>query len=543
MRGALRFLALGGLLAAAGARAHEARQMLYSNQVAFGADGEPIVLVGLMDGQTTIRVRGATGLRVSLGGPAKTELALPPGSDLVATVLHSTPGQTRFRVALDGLAGADLGALAKARGAWQARGVEVEEVQLGGLVGYPGRLLDGRRTVLCERGRHATRPAAEARAKALARSLSLDETPGVLAEPVTEPTGRIVARIEPSGVEIQADDLLRLQPLGDAVLEVGQVVSERGTAQEKAEDRPYRGDILIAVDPEGRLAAVNRIPAEALLWGLVPAETYPNAPAAALEAQAITARGKLLSKLGVRHRGDPYHICADQHCQVYAGAGREAPAPTRAVEATRGLMLLDQAERVVDAVYSASCGGHTEHNESAWGGSPLAALRGHPDGAAVPWPAGTAPNEDQVSRFLREPCEAACATATAAGRKAFRWVRRLDQTEIDARVAKRHRIGSLRGIEVLERGVSGRALRVALGGESGHVEVRGELAIRRLFGDLPSSLFVVAETSEGWTFVGGGHGHGVGMCQHGAIGMARAGRSAAEILQHYYPTARVERVY
>jgi stage II sporulation protein D len=110
-------------------------------------------------------------------------------------------------------------------------------------------------------------------------------------------------------------------------------------------------------------------------------------------------------------------------------------------------------------------------------------------------------------------------------------------------------VGHVHALSVTERGVSGRARSLTVAGERGAVEVRGELAIRRQLGMLNSSLFVVQPEPgpdgaiAGWLFVGGGWGHGVGMCQTGAMGRAQAGQDHREILRHYFSGAEVLPLY
>ena len=95
----------------------------------------------------------------------------------------------------------------------------------------------------------------------------------------------------------------------------------------------------------------------------------------------------------------------------------------------------------------------------------------------------------------------------------------------------------------MSRGVSGRVRHVQFIGEHGVADVHGELRVRRLLGNLKSGMFVVDVVGQTWRFTGGGHGHGVGMSQYGAIGMAERGRSAKQILRHYYNGCKVERTY
>jgi SpoIID/LytB domain protein len=204
-------------------------------------------------------------------------------------------------------------------------------------------------------------------------------------------------------------------------------------------------------------------------------------------------------------------LCASEHCQVYAGQGREDPRTTAAIAATRGEFLVRDDGSLVDAVYSSSCGGHTENNEAVWGGTPDPALRGQPDSFC-----GNRPWQTAIS--------------------------------VDA-LQERAGVGRLREVAVAQRGVSGRATRLHLIGDSGETEIKGELAIRHALGNLKSSKLALRADKDAAGHVtalsatGSGHGHGVGMCQEGAVGMARAGRSYPEILTHYYPGTRLRKLY
>ena len=101
----------------------------------------------------------------------------------------------------------------------------------------------------------------------------------------------------------------------------------------------------------------------------------------------------------------------------------------------------------------------------------------------------------------------------------------------------------MRSLEVTGRGVSGRARALAVVGDAGRAVVEGELRIRRLLGNLPSAMFVVERGGGGVVLHGGGWGHGVGMCQWGAVGRAEAGQGYREILRAYYSGAEVGRLY
>lgn len=272
---------------------------------------------------------------------------------------------------------------------------------------------------------------------------------------------------------------------GPAVRVRGDVLRFRG--------RRYAGDLVLAADRDGRLAVVNEVDAETLLAGVVPAETYPSAPPAALEAQAVAARNQLLARLGVRHRTDPFHLCDRVHCQAYGGHERRTPSTDAAVAATRGVVLA-RAGRLVDTVYSASCGGFPATAEQVFSTAPEAQ-------------GGPAPDLDR-------PPDSWCA-----GGDLFRWRRTVPP------------------FEVLDRTADGRVRRIRLDGRV----VTGELRVRKALGGLPSALFNLAGPG---LVEGGGHGHGAGMCQLGAVARAGAGLTAAEILAgDYGPDARLTRLW
>ena len=533
---------------ASGLGRHVEADLLHSTQLAFASDGAPVVTVGLMDRQERVTLVARGGLKITLSGTAGSHVMLAPGEALETHVADGVPGETRYRVILQGARGGDLAAIKDARARWKARGLEVTPVELGGIVGYPGRLLDNRATLLAEPGFHETRDAAEQRVAELMETLTLAEEPRVFAEPVRRARGVVVARGARSGMEVRQRDLLTVTAADGGLIEVKRVEHARGYAHHGFEDRAYHGSIVLAVDPTARLAVVNRIDAERLLRGLVPSETFPTAPAAALDAQAITARGELLAKIGVRHLADPFLVCSSQHCQVYSGTSREKATTDAAVERTQGLMLFDAKGKLVDSVYSASCGGHTEHNEHVWEGVAKSTLRGRADVAkakSLPWAPGAVPSEEQLRRFILDPPPGTHCGTTSFGKKAFRWVRSLPADELDRLVNARYAIGHVRTIRVLQRGVSGRVVRVEFAGSEGNVVIERELAVRRLLGNLRSGMFFVERRAadDAWVFTGGGYGHGVGMCQYGAIGMAERGKDAPQILQHYYGGAGVDRVY
>src|SRR5690606_6960775 len=162
-------------------------------------------------------------------------------------------------------------------------------------------------------------------------------------------------------------------------------------------------------------------------------------------------------------------------------------------------------------------------------------------------PAGRGPadlrTEAEVARFIAEPDPRAYCAEGRHGAGRHRWTVRLGAAELTRRVASHHpAVGRVIALEPVARGVSGRIRELRIRGERGQAIVVGDLKIRRLLGGLKSSLFVVsregpAARPAAFVVRGAGFGHGVGMCQVGAIGMAEKRKSVGAILGHYFPGA------
>jgi len=310
------------------------------------------------------------------------------------------------------------------------------------------------------------------------------------------------------------------------------------------EDRSYKGRLFVTLDTRGALAAVHGVPLEELLRGIVPSEMPGSAPAEALKAQAVTARSNVMAQVGRRHLDDPFMFCAEVHCQAYRGDGARTVRTDEAVEATRGEALFSVDDRrLVDGVYSAMCGGFGEDNDAVWGDAPSPQLRGRPDlppEEAARWSEGLA-REPALRAFLAAAPGAYCRLP-AGRRDRFRWERRLDPPRLKE-LGEALGVGRIGALRVTSRGVSGRARTVRIEGERGTVEIGPELRIRKALGDLPSAMFVVDRDGQSLVLHGGGWGHGVGLCQWGAVGRAMSGQGYQEILRAYFSGAEVAKVY
>lgn len=523
---------------------HDTAAILFSNRFSFTPSGEPVLSVALMEDQSQVEFSSGSGVIFYPSGPGGPEVVVSRKGRWNAQVKNSTPAKLVWRVVLASVPTTNFAAIRSLSSSWNERGVKTTLMEVGTIFSFQGTTFDTRQTWVCTQNAKSSRKEAEEYAAELGRVHGGDYS--VTESLVERPHGKIVIRRADGSIELTARDALWFEP-SSGNLTVYDVEHSKGFSWHGRETRTYRGSFYLAVDRHGKLAIVNVLDAEALLKGLVPAEIYPDAPPAALRAQAIAARNELFSKIGLRHLADPFLLCAEQHCQVYKGVSAEREHVSRAVEATRGQVLFDQDGRLADARYHSTCGGHTEDAAEVWPKVTSVNLVGQFD-TPEPGPAGPI-SSDQLPAFLKAPPDTWCGRSPK-GKGTFRWTRSFTAAELDKKVNSQLAVGKVLAIDVLHRGVSGRATLIKITGDKSSAQVSGELEIRALFGGLKSSMFVVEAKKDpssgritGWTFTGGGFGHGVGMCQLGAIEMAKQGKSTEEILHHYYKAVTIKRIY
>ncbi len=505
---------------------------IYSAEFRFTKDGLPVVPIAIAEGLSSVTIGSAAGgLRVLPEGDGGAEIRADDSWQIrayatSASVLRYWAAVWRGPVAKGQQADAQMAL-------WKGRGENARRFEQGTLFGVGGEVLD-RREAIVAIGPAASPEAADRLLERLSAKTPLVH-PGVFTELVDRPHGQLEAIGGKTGIRVRNEGVLWFVAVGDGPLRV-EGSGQRGK-ERFAVAASYAGRVYVTIDRLGSMAVVNAVPANKLLAGLIPAEIFPSAPAEALKAQAVAARGELLSKIGTRHIGDPFRLCSQTHCQVYSGTGHETPRTTAAVEATRGEVLFEAGGAdLADPVYSANCGGHTENNENVWSEmTALPSLRGHRDAAKQkgdPFAGGV--TSENVADFIAHPPPSYCGQSKLGAGDRFRWTVTRTRGELEKLLGK-YRLGPLKNIEVLARGVSGRARSVRVSGSKRSEVIHGELHIRQAFGNLRSSLFVVQVKDGAAVFHGAGFGHGVGMCQTGAIGMAEAGKNYREILRHYYP--------
>ncbi len=518
-----------------GADLDDPLELLWSHRIRLSPGGGPLVTVRVAEGQGEITFRSRSRARLlPRGGPP---VEVPAGESFRVHVESSTPAAIATLPLLGEAKLGERSRLSATRRHWTEQGVSVGERWSGAAYGAGGRVIDTRRALLVAEGQGSAGRGAASGGGAL---------PEPFAEVRARPTGTLAVFDAEGNRVASADALVTVEPGSGAGVVVLGVEHDAGSAAHGFEDRAYPGQLHLTLDAGGRLAAVVEAPLEDLLRGLVPSEIPSRSPREALAAQAVTARSNVLAQLGTRHRGDPYLLCAEVHCQAYRGEGARTAATDAAVRATAGEALFGRSggRELVDAVYSAMCGGHGEDNDAVWPVLPEASLRGRPDmppGVARELWGGLA-SEDRLRPFLRASPPAWCGRASGAPRDRFRWERRFSPAELDEALSSLA-VGRTLELGITRRGISGRARALTVTGDRGKAVVGGELRIRKLLRNLPSAMFVIDREGDATVLRGGGWGHGVGMCQWGAIGRAEAGQSHGEILAAYYGGAELSRAY
>ncbi len=320
----------------------------------------------------------------------------------------------------------------------------------------------------------------------------------------------------------------------------------RGFHWERREALTYRGELELFATPDGGLSAANHLPLEQYVETAVGSEMRHDLPAAFSQAQAVAARSTVLATANRHHYSDGFDLCHDDHCQCYQGIVREADAVIEPIRATSGQVLLHNS-RVADARYAKSCGGASDLFVEVWGEEEPGYFAVRPCGDfAVP----NLSNERVAEDFLRNPPPAFCNPEQHPypspwdEDKLFRWTREYDKKELGNLFARKTGtdLGTIQELIVQHRSPSGRITILIVRGTKGKTTLYGELEIRRALSDshLPSSYFIVTHAQESIVLFGGGWGHGVGLCQLGAVAMAKDGWSMEQILAHYYPNTTLE---
>jgi len=360
---------------------------------------------------------------------------------------------------------------------------------------------------------------------------------------------------------------------------------------ERKEKQRFRGTLKIIID-ENNLIAINIIPLDDYLVSVISSEMSSNCSIELLKAHAIVSRSWVLAQLEktknfssineviteneiIRwyHRNDhtKFDFCADDHCQRYQGITKILNEKAyEAVDMTRGLVLTYD-NKICDTRYSKCCGGITESYENVWEPVkyhylvPVLDYKFEVEGLDY-----DLTKEENFEQWLKSSPHSFCNTTNkkilsqilnsfdiqeniSSEQNYYRWKVEYLQDEISDIIKSKSGIdfGNIIDLIAVERGYSGRIVRLKIIGTKKTLTIGKELEIRKTLSKthLYSSAFIVKKENiidnipQKFILYGSGWGHGVGLCQIGAAVMGEMGYLFDEILLHYYKGAKIHKIY
>lgn len=361
---------------------------------------------------------------------------------------------------------------------------------------------------------------------------------------------------------------------------------------ERKESQTFLGALKFVVEQD-KIHAINILPIERYLESVISSEMSAGSSLELLKAHAVISRSWLVAQMKKRHdahrntssdffsftktdrelirwydREDHaiFDVCADDHCQRYQGITKETSPHVRlAVQQTCG-EILSYGNEICDARFSKCCGGVSEEFQYCWENIRKPYLSAVRDLPGNPSPLPDLSDEQQAVQWINTAPDSFCHTQDREilgqvlndfdqeTKDFYRWTVEYSQAEIVEllRTKLKLHLGSILSLRALERGRSGRIVRLEISGTEGSFVIGKELEIRRALS--PSHLYSSAFVAEAlepddrgiptrFLLRGAGWGHGVGLCQIGAAVMGARGYLYRDILQSYYQGADIQKLY
>lgn len=322
----------------------------------------------------------------------------------------------------------------------------------------------------------------------------------------------------------------------------------------------YRGGVLLKVEAS-KITVINIIDLEEYLYGVIGSEMPSSWNIEALKAQAVCARSFAVANIN-KHASKGFNLCATTNCQVYKGVSAETESTVKAVDETSGKLLMYDGD-VAETLFFSCSGGHTADVKNVWG-SDIPYLRGVEDPYEDP---DTTPRHSWSAKLSADDIKEALGKIE---------VNIGDITDVEAELDDSEHVCALtitgtEGTHTLKNlnvcsvfasyGVQSHKYTVTpYGSDSKELYAKSakeESAVSTVYAvdasgkinkiSLPMTVLsangkseMSSGTASGYIFNGGGWGHGVGMSQYGARGMAENGFTYDEILYHYYPGTYLE---
>ena len=352
---------------------------------------------------------------------------------------------------------------------------------------------------------------------------------------------------------------------------------------ERKENQKFQGGLSIIVENE-KLTAINLLGVEDYLISVISSEMSATASKEFLKSHAVISRSWLLAQMDkneeISNSSENYsacteteeerikwydredhinfNVCADDHCQRYQGITRASTDVVREVINETWGEVLSYNGKICDARFSKCCGGVTERFETCWedvNHPYLTKLRDGENSADVP----DLTKEEEFEKWVMTSPEAFCNTTDAKilgdvlnsydqeTKNFYRWKEVLTPEQASALTVKRIGIdfGTITDMIPVERGYSGRLLKLKIVGTKKTMTIGKELEIRKALSEshLYSSAFIVRKEEGNFVLYGAGWGHGAGLCQIGAAVMGAKGYNYKDILLHYYVGADINSKY
>ncbi|MFH0948234.1 MAG: SpoIID/LytB domain-containing protein [Elusimicrobiota bacterium] len=292
------------------------------------------------------------------------------------------------------------------------------------------------------------------------------------------------------------------------------IIPRKSDKKITVDGKKFRGNIILKINGKRKLTVINELGIEEYVCGIMTKEVSPNWSVESLKAQAVVARTFAIKNLG-KHGNNGFDLCAGTHCQVYGGFDSEDERSNKAVHDTAGEVLKYKGV-IVNALYHSSCGGRTEDVRNVWNDS-------MPDSRQ----SGKTTNSEYLTGVKCGFCEKD---------KWYNWSASILLKTVGYNLRSAgYKVGDIQKIKTVEHTLSGRIKEILI------EHSKGELWLRSNRFRMAMNPNIIRSTN--WTvrikngvayFRGHGWGHGVGMCQWGAKGMAEDGWDYKKILKHYY---------
>lgn len=388
---------------------------------------------------------------------------------------------------------------------------------------------------------------------------------------VINPFRNIEIRTEKGQLVLNDLKFDRIDILQDGIgsfVTVKNVIAGRGFHWAKKIDVKLTNSIII-YNLDDIILMINELPIEQYLACVATSEMSSICPDSYIEAQTIVARSWMLANVEQKHTSLGFDVCNDDCCQRYQGVNNLTDHSRKAANSTRGLVLMYD-NKIVDARYSKSCGGTMERFENLWENDPKEYMQNKTDSErqlnidltkesdfniwvnSIPetYCSPHFINESDLHRYLGNVDEKG---------KYFRWTVRISNEELVKNLNEKLqlKIKTVTAIKPIRRAGSGRLLELEIG-YLDHDDLEKTLIVykdyeirRLLHRKFLYSSAIIIETDDsvdrdvpaGFVYHGAGWGHGAGMCQIGGLGMALAGYIRDQILYHYYPGSKINKIY